>query len=145
MCPALTGPTTDAIADTPAGRYPPLYYALVGMPSLVAPPELAVYLMRLLGGMLSAGFLAGALSAAASARRPALLVVGVAVAVSPMVLFLASTVNPNSLEIAAAACLWVCGLVLAGRPRSAAVPGMVRGAGVSACVLVLTRTLSPLW
>lgn len=143
--PALTGPMTDAIADTTAGRYPPLYYALVGMPSLVAPPELAVYLMRLLGGMLSAGFLAGALSAAASARRPALLVVGVAVAVSPMVLFLASTVNPNSLEIAAAACLWVCGLVLAGRPRSTAVPGLVRGAGVSACVLVLTRTLSPLW
>jgi len=143
--PGLTGSTTDVVVGTTAGRYPPLYYAVVGLPTLVAPPKQAVYLMRLISILLCAGFLAGALSAAASARRPRLLVLGVAVAVTPMVLFLAGAVNPNSLEIAAAVCLWVCGLVLVGRPPAAAVPGLVSGLGASACVLVLTRALSPVW
>jgi len=143
--PGLTGPTSDVVVGTPAGRYPLLYYAVVGLPTLVAPPKLAVYLMRLISILLCAGFLAGALSAAASARRPRFLVLGVAVAVTPMVLFLAGAVNPNSLEIAAAVCLWVCGLVLVGRPPAAAVPGLVSGLGASACVLVLTRALSPVW
>lgn len=156
----FTGSTMDTVVVTQAGRYPPLYYALVGLPTLVWPSEAGVRLMRLLSCLLCAGFLAGALSAAAGAgavrsvkppEPPASLspirwlVTGVAVAVSPMVLFLAGTVNPNALEIAAAVCLWTCGLALACRPVPLAGSGLVSGAGLAACTLVLTRGLSPVW
>jgi Predicted membrane protein (DUF2142) len=141
----LTGSTAPAGVPTAAARYPPLYYVIAGLPTITFPSEMGVRMMRLLSTLVCAGFLAGALSAAAALRPSRWLVVGVAVAVTPMVLFLGGTVNPNSLEIAAAVCLWACGLALAASPLRSAVPGLVAGAGGSACALVLTRGLSPLW
>jgi Predicted membrane protein (DUF2142) len=141
----LGGSTAETTVETPAARYPPLYYAIVGLPTRPFPSEAGVRLMRLISLLLCAGFLAGAVSAATSVRGSRWLVVGVAVAVTPMALFLAGIVNPNSVEIAAAICLWACGLALAGRPARGAVPALAAGASGSACALVLTRALSPLW
>lgn len=141
----FTGPASEAGVGTPAGRYPPLYYALVGLPSRAFPSAVGVYLMRFVSGLVCAGFLAGAVTAAAAANRLRPLVIGVAVATTPMVLFLSGMVNPNSLEIAAALCLWVCGLALASETPDRAVPGLLAGAGASASTLVLTRGLSRDW
>jgi hypothetical protein len=142
---SLTGSRQNVSTGTIVGRYPPLYYAIVGAPTRVFPSAVGVYCMRLIGGLLSAGFLAGALSAAAAARRPWLLISGVAVGITPMALYLTGVVNPNALETAAALCLWTCALVLAEGPPGRSVPGLVAAAGVSACTLSLTRGLGPLW
>lgn len=42
--------------ETFAGQYPPLYYALVGWPSLLLGAEAATYAMRLVSAALTAGF-----------------------------------------------------------------------------------------
>ena len=56
-CVGLRGSARTASAATYVGRYPPLYYAIVGLPSLVWSDDAAVYLMRMVSGMLSALFL----------------------------------------------------------------------------------------
>lgn len=159
--PAFGGLRQTGEAVTHVGNYPPLYYTLVGLPSLLAPSAAGIYLMRLVSVALSAGFLAWALVCAARWSSP-LLLAGVAVAVTPMVLYFGASVNPNSLEMSSAICLWVSGLLLLARPRAEGDdpigadvdPGdagrvggdgmLVAAAGLSAAVLVSLRALSPL-
>lgn len=130
---------------TYVGRYPPLYYLLVGVPTLLWHTNVAVYAMRWLGALWSALLLGLALAVAAVLSRSKLLVAGVAVAVTPLVMFLASVVNPSGLEIAAAVATWTTGLVLVLEFRRHPPPGLVVACAASASVLVLCRGLSPLW
>ena len=143
--PPFAGSTKEAEVGTTAGNYLPVYYLLVGLPSLVAHPSTAVYLMRLLSAALSSAFLASALVSALEWRRSRLLVVGVLLSATPMVLFLAGSVNPNSLEISAAVCLWVSGVVLAAGGGTGGDGRLLARIGLSASTLVLMRGLSPLW
>jgi hypothetical protein len=95
-------------ALTSAGLYNPVYYLLVGWPSLfVADAHLAVFAIRALSAILSSLFLAFAFVLLLRMTPP--LVAGIAffAAVTPMVLFLNGSVSPNSLEIAAGAALAV--------------------------------------
>ncbi len=142
---AFSGQKRSGEVATYAGRNPPLYYFLVGLPTLAFPSATGVYLMRLVSAALSAAFLASAFASAREWRGPRLLVLGTALAVSPMVLFLASTVNPNSLEVSAALCCWVSGLVLVERRNSPGDGRLLARTGVAASVLVLARALSLLW
>jgi hypothetical protein len=127
------------------GRYPPLYYAVVGLPTLVMHSESVVYFMRLVGALLDALLLSLALTIASLCCRSTRLLEGIAVAVTPMVFFLAGVVNPSGLEIAAAVCAWTSGLALVRngplQPRRAVVASFI----ASSCVLELTRGLSVLW
>lgn len=130
-------------AGTAAGHYQPLYYALVGMGSLLFPGPAGLYVMRLFSALLSAIFLASALQ---SARRwrSGLGPLGVAVAVTPMTYFLAAGVNPSGLEITAALATWASLLALLAAPLQADRRLIVRVV-VAASALVLSRGLSPLW
>jgi hypothetical protein len=133
----------STVVATQAGRYPPAYYALVGLPTLGTPTLQTLYAARAVSALLCAALLATALTAAAVTGRR-LLVVAVGVAASPMVLFLGSGVNPGSLEIAASVALWATGLAIVttrGRPQ----PTLVAAAGLSGCLLVLARPISPFW
>ncbi|MHB8682124.1 MAG: DUF2142 domain-containing protein [Acidimicrobiales bacterium] len=129
---------------TPAGRYEPLYYLVVGLPSLVFRSGLGVHLMRLLGALACCALLASAFESARARRNP-LRPVAVAVALSPMTIFLAATVNPSGLEIAAAICLWMSGLALVADDVGAVTGRLVARTGLSAAVLVQVRSLSLLW
>ncbi len=104
----LRGSGRDATVTTYVGRYPPLYYAIVGIPSLAWPTDVGGYLMRLVSGLLSSLFLGLALALAAVWSRLRLLVLAVVVAATPMVFIWGSVVNPSGLEVATAVC---CGLV----------------------------------
>ncbi|MCU4187209.1 DUF2142 domain-containing protein [Acidiferrimicrobium sp. IK] len=126
------------------GRYPPLYYALVGLPTLVASTPGVVYWMRLVSVALSAAFFASALVVACRRSRSVAGPLAVALAVTPTALYLAAAVNPSGLEISSAAALWVALTVLA-RDRPPDPGGEVTLAGISAVVLVLARGDSPLW
>jgi hypothetical protein len=148
--PASCAPTPGAstrevnIATT-AGRYEPLYYAIVGLPSLLFPSNTGIWLMRLVSGLLSALFLASALESAAACKKRKLLVWGVAGAMTPMAVFMAGTINPNGLEASSAICLWASGIALLAEQSVVADRRLLARVGISAAVLVQVRGLSPLW
>ncbi len=126
-------------------RYPPLYYAIVGLPSLLGVGDAELYLMRLLSALLSSAFVALAVATAVAWSRHRLVVVGVVVATTPMVLFLGGVVNPAGLETSAAIATWTAGSVLVLEHLDDPPLGLVGALGLSACVLELTRPISPFW
>jgi hypothetical protein len=141
----LRGSDRPTKATTIVGRYPPLYYAVVGLPTLAWHSDVAVYLMRLLGGLMVSLLLGLALAVASVWSRSRLLVAAVALSATPMAVFLGSVVNPSGMEIAAAICTWTAGLVLVlDRAQRPGVPLVVSAAG-AAVVFVLSRGLSPFW
>jgi hypothetical protein len=141
----LRGSGREAIGVTYVGRYPPLYYAIVGLPSLVWHTNTAVYLMRLLSGLLCSMFLGLAIALAALWSRSRLLVLAVAVTASPMAIIFGSVVNPSGLEIATATCVWTGGLILVLDRTSEPPTSLVAATAIAASVMVLSRGLSPLW
>ncbi|HET7489808.1 MAG TPA: DUF2142 domain-containing protein [Acidimicrobiales bacterium] len=142
-CAALPSGTDDVRGFTYVGRYPPLYYLAVGLPSLLWRSNRAVYAMRFLSGAICALFLAKAMAIAFGLRRP-LLLVGVAVATTPMVLYLASVVNPSGPEIAAAICLWTA-VIAVGLTRDVSRRGPLPWAVLSAVVVASARPSGQLW
>lgn len=137
-----SAPTTVWIYNA---RYPPLYYAIVGLPSLLGVGSWAVYLMRLTSALLASLFLALAVTAARLWSRSRLVLVGVLVAATPMVLFLGGIVNPSGLEVSAAIATWTCGSVLVLEHLEDPPPGLVGALALSASVFELTRGISPFW
>lgn len=131
-----------ATMQTYVGRYPPLYYLVTGLPSWLHRAGADLYLMRLFGAAGTALFLVGAFVSAARSRRARLLVPGVALAVTPTVLFLGSVVNPSGWEISSAACVWASGLVYFSEPERRDRWLLIRLV-FSAAVLVQLRGLSP--
>ena len=99
--PNLTGSKTLAEVPTTVGRYPPLFHAVVGVPTLVLSGNRAVYAMRIVAAGLAAGMLALGLTVAAPSRRT-WLGLGAAIAFTPTAAHLAGSVNPSGLEISAA-------------------------------------------
>ena len=130
---------------TYAGRYPPLYYFIVGFPSMFVKSVMGLYVMRLMSALVNAVFVSLALVTVALWSRRRLLFVGVMTGVTPMVWFLGGVVNPSGLEICVAICLWVSGLVLVTEHADAPPPGLVAMVAFSAGVFMLVRPLSPLW
>jgi len=146
--PAGCGPVLHAVSGsvlsrTYVGRYPPLYYLLVGLPSGLHGGGIDLYLMRLVSAALSAAFLLGAFISAARSRHRTLMVAGVALAATPSMLFLGAIVNPSGLEISAGACVWASSLVYFAEPDRRGRWLLLRAA-MAAAVLVQLRGLSPL-
>jgi hypothetical protein len=140
--PRMQGSTAVTQVASTAGSSPPLYYFLVGLPSLALRSELGVRLMRIASGALCAALLASAFMSARSVGRGRLAPAGVLVAATPMTFFLAGAVNPNGFEAAAAIGLWAAGAALVTGADDARLP---LRAAVAALALALTRPLSPLW
>lgn len=139
------GPGSDRTTvrvGTGAGRYHPVYYALVGVPLKLFPGWPGVYLARLIGGGLAAALLAAAVVTIVGYTRRRLMLGGMLVAVTPMALHFFAAVNPNGLEIAAGVGL-VVGLVPVVLGRTDGVDGVPRGplvlAGLSAIALASLR------
>jgi len=141
----LTTNTKPVVTTTPAGRYPPLYYAVVGLPSLLTVSSTGIYLMRIVSAIICALFIALALVSVTTWSRRSFLLVGVLLALTPMTLFLGGVVNPNGPEICEAICVWTSGLILVLERAEAPPRGLVVILVASAAALVLTRGLSPLW
>ncbi|MCU1491400.1 MAG: hypothetical protein JWM85_2805 [Acidimicrobiaceae bacterium] len=143
--PKLVGGTTAEGAWIYVARYPPLYYAIVGLPSLLGVGDWAIYLMRLMSALLCSVFIGLAVMVAFTWSRSRLVLAGVVVAATPMVLFIGGVVNPSGLEISAAICTWTAASVLVLEHLDDPPPGLVAVLGVSASVFELTRSLSPFW
>ena len=137
-------PAAIVDASTTAGLYNPLYYALVGWPSLVFDDEKGIYAMRAVGAILTSLLLALSFALISRWRAPTLPSIGLAVAITPMVLFLAGTVNPNSIEVAATLTAFA-GMLTLVRDQPGRLWPTATIVFVSAAVAANMRGLSLLW
>lgn len=92
--------------STYVARYQPVYYLLVGAPTLVLSSQIGSYAVRFLSSVICDLFLAFAFTLAIAFFRNKWMAVGLILAVSPMVLYLSAVVNPSALEVSTAVCFW---------------------------------------
>jgi hypothetical protein len=140
----MTDSTSLTTQSTTAGRYPPVYYALLGWPTLLLAGPSAFYLQREMTALVSALLLGMAAWSASATPRSGRLMLSLGVAVTPMTVYFMGGVNPQAPEIAAAAGVWISGWALL-QSRSTFDSGVMARLTVSACALALCRPLSVLW
>ena len=129
-------------ADTQFSNAPPLYYVVVGIPSLFLAGDSAVYAMRLVGDLVNAALVALGISLLLRYYPRRTVLVGVLIALSPMVLFLMAVVSSSGLEIASGFATWCGGLCVVKNPQ---VPrALAIWTAVAAILLALSRPTSPL-
>ncbi|MDQ0574691.1 DUF2142 domain-containing protein [Agromyces albus] len=134
-------------STTSAGLYQPLYYALVGWPSLfIENTEVAVLAMRTVSALICSAFLAVAFTALMRWSGRFIVGIGFIAAITPMWYFLAGAVNPNALEVASGLALLVVFLAVL-KERAALVPRIpdLVVLALSGIVLASSRSMSPLW
>jgi hypothetical protein len=127
-----------------AGRYHPVFYAVVGLPTLVLDGATALYGMRLVALLLCLLVLAAAFKAAREWDEP-LVAITVLCGLTPMVLYSTSIVAPNGLEMAAGLALWAALGALAQTNDRSGTRFHVATAVVAAALLITLRSLGPLW
>ena len=144
--PALSGdPGRLTTSTTTAGLYNPVYYFIVGWPSLIFHDRSGLYAMRFLSGVAGSIFLALVFVQLLALRRRAIVMLSFAVAVTPMVLFLMGSVNPNSLETTATLSVFVTSFMLLRHPDRALLTSRAVILILSTAVAITMRGLSPLW
>lgn len=136
----------ETIGVTSAGSYNPLYYWIVGLPTLVLNGAPALYAMRIISALACAAFFAASFTALTQLKQPKIPVILATIAMTPMVLFMSSGINPNSIEIAATMAAFSGFLVLLDRfrePRKSlpAVAAIV----ISTIALANNRQVSLVW
>lgn len=137
-CPGLSAATDLVPGWTWQGTNPPWVHAVLGLPTLVDETARAVWWMRGLGVLMVAGLLTAA--AAALRRVGGLAPVGLLVAFTPALAFLAGGATPNGVEVAAGAAVFA-GLVALWRTPDWAPARHI--AGVAAVTLALARPIGP--
>jgi len=127
--------------------YNPLYYYIVGWPTLFLDGNTGVYAMRLVSSLIGALLLAVTCHVALAAGSRRWMPLGLAFLASPMIMFLTASVNPQGPEITAGALSWVALLRLFECYRDGRRPpwGLWLAVTVGALFLTQARALGPLW
>ncbi|WP_423918445.1 DUF2142 domain-containing protein [Frigoribacterium sp. 2-23] len=137
-------PSSEFAATSGVGSYNPVYYALVGWPSLFLEGDEAIIGMRLASALINGVFIGVMFWAAAQMTRGSSLVAWIAVALTPMATYLGGMINPNGVEITGCAALasvaWLivhdrAASRLASRASMLAASGIVAGNARSASPL----------
>ena len=130
--------------STYVGRYPPYSYVVPGLfMRFSANPVTSLYLGRLGTLLASLPFVALAILVLYDRKNPFSLL-GLLSAVTPMVLYVLSTLSSSSLEVAAAICFIAC-LLRVSRPDTGIPAWVWIVTAVSGAALALVRDLGPLW
>jgi hypothetical protein len=137
--------STPVRAGTGAGRYHPVYYALVGWPLQLWPGWSGVLLARLIGAAISAALLASAFIVIMNRSKHRLMVGGLLAATTPMAAHMASAVNPNGVEIAAGIAFFAAAIPLLLDRWSPTHRGLLTLVGISGILLAMLRQTGPLW
>lgn len=130
---------------TTAGTYNPLYYVLVGWPTLLVSDQTGLYAMRLVSGILASGFLALGFMMLCSWNRRIFPLVGALIALTPMVIYINGVVNPSSLEIATAFAAFIALLSVIVDKRPSLLIERTVILTVAAAIACNTRSITPLW
>jgi len=131
-------------ARTYEHRGQPLFYLLLGVPTLFTTSAAGLLAMRALNVALCSAFLASGLASLMRLPNRPLVALGALVALSPEVLYLAGTANSSGFEIAAAFSLWASGLALldaAPQPDRR----LVNRFGLALSALLVARGFSPIF
>lgn len=144
---APASPTGTVLVEsgTTAGLYNPLYYALVGWPSLVLEGPAAIYAMRIASALLTSALLALGVMLIAGWRHRALPALGMLAATTPLAVFIGGVVNPSGPEIAGTLTAAIAAFSLARRPDEARTRERVIVLAIAASVAMNMRGISPLW
>jgi hypothetical protein len=138
-------PSEPTESRTTAGLYNPVYYLLVGWPTLIADDNWGIYAMRIMSALVTMAFAAAAAALASLWPRRLLPWTALAAVLTPMLLFLGGVVNPNALETTTTAAT-VIAMVSIIRFRTLVSPVFAYTVlTVSVALGVNTRGLSPLW
>lgn len=150
-CPVALGSKTGTQSfPSWVSSYNPVYYEIVGWPSLIFGGSAGIYAMRIMSSLISAVLIGWAFHAALSRRHTRWIPAGLVFLFSPMIVYLAGSVNPQGIEITAAAALWVGLIRLLQTFTTSDVRSLPRAylwiiVTVSAALLATARSLGPLW
>ena len=135
-------PNHQRVLSSYVGTYQPYLYVLPGLAVRAAEsPSSAIWLGRLAVLIPSLALLVAAVFLVWTPSAPGISLLGLALAVTPMVLFLTSMLSPSGLEIAAAVCFVAA---LARLVRGQPPPSFLWVAlGASGAVLAAARALGP--
>jgi len=126
-----------------ADRYNPLYYALVGPPSLAFEGNVSIWVMRGTSALLCALLMAWGWTLLLSSARTPWPAAAFIVVTTPAVFFGTSVVAPNGLTFASAMLLWA-GLLSAIRERAPARSAILTST-IGGTLLALSHTTGPMW
>ncbi len=128
-----------------AGSNPPFFHAVTGLPTLVSSGLMSLYLMRTANALVCAGLLTAALRNVTLLKRPGPVALGMAVSVTPMVLFLSGPLNSSGFAATAGLAIWTAVLVLLDEESPRKVSHSAAAFAIPFCVLLLSRRDGNLW
>jgi hypothetical protein len=142
---SLLSDHTATTTATYTGNYPPMYYVVTGLPTLVSSSYKVMYFMRFMSVLMGAFFIALAFFIVYKWSTNPIMFAGVSLSLAPAVTYLVGMVNPSGLEISAAISFWVAGTIIA-KERFKEIPRHLLGAvSLSAVALTLSRQDGPEW
>lgn len=143
---AVSDDDTMVPASSSASSNSPIYYAIVGLPSVIMTGSPALYAMRIVSALLTSLLLTVMIVALYKQSRSWWPVTAGIVGVTPMALFLAGAINPNGAEMASAgAVLSVVSLILRRDMTNRQLWGYGGIAILSSFVLTGGRSIGLLW
>ena len=116
-CMNLTWGPRGLIQESTTSNYPPLFHAVAGFPSLFFHGLFGAYVMRLWLAVICSSLFAWAATLLWARRRHYWTLGGLFTALTPMVIFVSSTVNPSGVTTALATLIWASGINIT-RPTS---------------------------
>ncbi|MGA1829110.1 DUF2142 domain-containing protein [Microbacterium sp.] len=149
--PANCVPAIEGDLDTPSdvqshvARYNPLYYALIGIPSLFPLSEWTFVAMRLVSAAINAVLIALTMRVLVQLRRPTLPLLGAFAAMTPMALFIGSSMTPQGPEIFGSLLVTVTLLALVFEPQADLLRSRAWILVVGTAFFALARGLSPVY
>jgi len=136
---------SQTLVESHVERYNPLYYAIVGLPSLLPLSEWTLVGMRLMSALLNALLIACGVRVLAGLRRPSLPTLGFLAALTPMTMFIGGSITPQGPEIFGAATATVTLLAMFFQPDRALLRERLWILAVSVLFFVMARGLSPVY
>ncbi|TQJ32725.1 putative membrane protein DUF2142 [Microbacterium sp. SLBN-146] len=144
-CSPEIGGDLERITDVTShvARYNPVYYALIGTPTLAPLSEWTFASMRLVSALINAFLIALTITVVVGLRRPFLPLFGVLAAMTPMTFFIGGSMTPQGPEVFGSLLVAVSLLALVFDPD----PDRIRHRGwvlvIGTAFFVLARGLSP--
>jgi hypothetical protein len=138
-------PSVIVESHSSASLYNPVYYWIVGWPSLLAPDVVGIYAMRILSAIVCSFFIAVSFWMIGSWRSRRLPALGVVAGVTPMVIYLLGTVNPNTLEFTGGLAIFTAMLSIVLHPDESLLRRRLVLLVVASLLVSNTRGISPLW
>ncbi|WP_368498926.1 DUF2142 domain-containing protein [Herbiconiux sp. A18JL235] len=144
--PEFTGDPDQVVeSHSSASLYNPVYYWLVGWPSLVLPDTSGIYAMRIVSAVLTSFFVAASIFLIGSWRSRRIPTLAVMAGLTPIAIYLMGTVNPNALEYTGGLALFTAMLSITLQPDPRRLPARLALLTTAAVLVSNTRGISPLW